>query len=210
MDKLEEFHYFTCPVYAVKKPEFLEPVRKISAQYLERSRARKKTKTPMTVMTGSFSHEPTVSDFSQYVSQTAWNILNAQGFNMDNLVTYFLEMWTQEHNYHSNMEKHLHGHGAQISAFYFLNVPQNGCKVIIHDPRDAKVITNLPEKEPNKVSPAAHQIIFTPEEGTLMFMNAWLPHSFTRNLNKQNSVRFVHMNLGVAQAPEQQKNVEVI
>lgn len=212
MDQLEEFHYFTTPVYAIKKPEFLEPIRSLTKKLLAQSRNRHKNKNPMTVMTSNFSNEPQAQEFAQFISQTAWNILDAQGFNMTNVVTYFTEMWTQEHNFHSSMEQHFHGSGAQISAFYFLEVPENSCKMCIYDPRPSKVIISLPEKDSNVVSHAASQIVFTPDVGTIILTPAWLSHSFTRNFNKNKPVHFVHMNLSVAPAPEQEPdpNVEII
>jgi uncharacterized protein (TIGR02466 family) len=176
---------------------------------LDKSKSRiAKGKNPMTVMTTNFSLDPDASEFAQYVSQTAWNILSAQGYNMDNLVTFFTEMWTQEHNFHSSMDTHVHGSGAQISAFYFLEVPENACKLIIHDPRPAKVIINLPEKDNNVISPASTMVVFTPQEGTLFLAPAWLPHQFTRNMNPDKPVRFVHMNLAVTLAP--QPEVEIV
>jgi uncharacterized protein (TIGR02466 family) len=211
MDKLEELHYFTTPIYSIVKTEFLEPIRALSAKHLEHSKEHMKSDKPMTVMTGNFSLESEAADFAQYVSQTAWNILNAQGYDMEKLVTYFTEMWTQEHNFHSSMDTHVHGSGAQISAFYFLEVPENACKLIIHDPRPAKVIINLPERDNGKVSPASQMIVFTPQEGTLFLAPAWLPHQFTRNMNPDHPVRFVHMNLAVTLAPPQQEpEVEII
>jgi hypothetical protein len=212
MDQLEEFHYFTSPVYAVKKPEFLAPIKAITKKYLDRSRANKKNKSPMTVMTPNFSNDPEATGFAQYVSQTAWNILDSQGYNVDNMVTYFTEMWTQEHNFHSSMDQHIHGSGSQVSAFFFLEVPANSCKMVIYDPRPAKVIIGLPEKDHSKISQSANTIVFTPEAGTIIFTPAWLPHSFTRNLNKTQPVHFVHMNLSVSPAPEVEAdpNVEVI
>jgi uncharacterized protein (TIGR02466 family) len=129
---------------------------------------------------------------------------------MDSLVTFFTEMWTQEHRHMSSMETHIHGHGVQISAFYFIDAPKDSCKLVLHDPRQAKVIINLPEKDANKITLGSHQIVFTPEEGTLIFVNAWLPHSLTKNMS-QGPMRFVHMNLSVAVAPEaQEPEVEVI
>jgi uncharacterized protein (TIGR02466 family) len=207
MDKLEEAHYFASPIYVVKKPEFLYAVRTVSEQYAEASREGSKGAT---LMTGTYTHEPELEEFSRYVSQTAWNILESQGYNMDSLVTFFTEMWTQEHGYMSSMETHIHGHGVQISAFYFIDVPKDSCKLVLHDPRHAKVIINLPEKDATKITGASHQVVFTPEAGSLIFANAWLPHSFTKNMS-QEPMKFVHMNLSVAVAPEaQEPNVEVI
>ena len=209
MDKLEEYHYFTTPIYTLIKTEFLEPIRNISAKYLEESKTCMKVDNPMMTMTGNFSLDEGAAEFAQYVSQTAWNVLNAQGYDMEHLVTFFTEMWTQEHNFSSSMDTHVHGSGVQISAFYFLDVPENACKLIIHDPRPAKVIINLPEKDNSKVTPASQMIMFTPQDGTLILAPAWLPHQFTRNMNPDKPVRFVHMNLAVTQAPPL-ANVEII
>ena len=205
MDKLEEAHYFASPVYMVRKTEFLESVRTVSSRYEEASKAHKVS--PVTMMTASYSHEPELEEFSRYVSQTAWNILSSQGYAMDNLVTFFTEMWTQEHNHLSSMETHVHGHGVQISAFYFIDVPKDSCKLVIHDPRPGKVIINLPEKNAHDITMGSHQIVFTPEPGGLIFANAWLPHSFTKNMS-QEPMRFVHINMSVAVAPEPE--VEIV
>jgi uncharacterized protein (TIGR02466 family) len=207
MDKLEEAHYFASPIYVVKKPEFLEAVRTVSTRYEEAHREGSKGAT---LMTGTYAHEPELEEFSRYVSQTAWNILSSQGYNMDSLVTFFTEMWTQEHGHMSSMETHIHGHGVQISAFYFIDAPKDSCKLVLHDPRQAKVIINLPEKDATKITMGSHQVVFTPEAGTLIFANAWLPHSFTKNMS-QEPMRFVHMNLSVAVAPHtHEPEVEVI
>jgi len=215
MDKLEEFHYFTTPVYAIRKPEFLPSVRAVTKEYLAKSAEKpcKKNKNPATLMTSDFSGEPSINEFVQYVSQTAWNILDSQGYDMEHLVTYFMEMWTQEHNAGSGIDQHVHGHGAAISAFYFLDVPENSNQLIIYDPRPAKVITNLPLKDMSQLTPGSVMATFKPEEGTLYFTPSWLPHSFTRNSNKTKPMRFVHMNLNVspaAKSKEPKPEVEII
>lgn len=205
MDQLKEAHYFASPIYVVQKPEFLDAVRTVSLRYEDVSRDYQKN--PTTLMTSTYAHEPELEEFSRYVSQTAWNILESQGYNMEDLVTFFTEMWTQEHGHTSSMETHIHGRGVQISAFYFIEVPKDSCKLVLHDPRQAKVIINLPEKDANKITMGSHQIVLTPEVGTMIFVNAWLPHSLTQNMN-QEPMKFVHMNLSVALS--QEPNVEVI
>jgi len=215
MDKLEEYNYFSSTVYAIKKPDFLPSVRAVTKEYLAKSKDSpcKKKRNPATQMTADFSGEPAIAEFTQYVSQTAWNILDAQGYAMENFVTYFMEMWTQEHNAGSGMEQHVHGHGSSISAFYFLDVPENSNQMIIYDPRPAKVITNLPMKDMSQLTPASIMAMFKPEEGTLIFTPSWLPHSFTRNSSKNKPMRFVHMNLTVSPAPKVQEpkpDVEIV
>jgi hypothetical protein len=200
MDKLEELSCFASTVYIVKKPEFLESVIKVSDRYLKESKN-------LVTMTGTYSHEPEIAEFAQYVSQTAWNILASQGYSVDKLVTYFTEMWTQEHKKYSSMDCHIHGNSAQISAFYFLTTPKDSCRLVIHDPRPAKVIISLANADDSVINQAAHQIVFTPDPGTLIFANSWLPHSFSRN-GSDEPMQFVHMNLSVSVAP--QENVEII
>ena len=212
MDKLEEMVYYQTIIYAIEKPEFLESVRSISDKYLEISKSQDPDHDKrLTLMTGTYAHEPEVAYFSQYVAQSAWNILSTQGFAMEFLATHFNEMWTQEHRFGSSMDTHVHPYGAQITAFYFLDVPENSNKLITHDPRPAKVISSLYSENVNNINMATDPITFTPKEGLLIFTNAWLPHSFSRN-ESQNPFRFVHMCLGVIQAPERlpDPNVEII
>jgi uncharacterized protein (TIGR02466 family) len=206
MEQLQEATYFPTKVYAIKKPEFLEAVNDVSMHYLAEA-YDKNPERQMTVMTASYANDPRVADFAQYVSQTAWNILQSQGYAMDKLVTFFTEMWTQEHNAFSDMTYHVHNMGSQISAFYFLDVPKGGSQMLIHDPRPTKMMINLPEANDKIVSNSTSQIVFTPEPGTLLLTNSWLPHSFTKNMSME-PTRFVHMNLGVTVAPEPE--VEVV
>ena len=64
MDKLEELHYFTTPIYSIVKTEFLDPIRALSAKHLEHSKEHMKSDKPMTVMTGNFSLESEAADFA--------------------------------------------------------------------------------------------------------------------------------------------------
>ena len=52
VNDLQEFHYFSSPVYSIRKPEFLEPIRAISKKLLEPPQKPNKKNNPMTVMTG--------------------------------------------------------------------------------------------------------------------------------------------------------------
>ena len=208
MDILDEVHYFSSSIYAVNKLEFLNPIRQLSEKLIDQCKCGE---NPMTVMTTDFSGNPDANEFAQYVSQTAWNILKSQGYDMENMVTYFTEMWTQEHNYQSSMDLHVHGSGVQMSAFYFLDVPDNSSVAIFHDPRPAKVIINLPEADSGKITPASTQISIKPVEGTIMFVPPYVPHQFTRNMNQERPMRFVHMNLSIMPAKKEENSmVEII
>ena len=191
------YQLFVAPMYKLQKPEFLPTVKKIAKKYISKRKKQVELNSNYPVyMTESINFEPEMLEFSNYVAQTAWNILNEQGYNMQFFQTYFIEMWGQEHHKGSSMEKHIHGNGAVISGFYFLDCPADS-KVFFHDPRDAKVITSLPEKDQSQWTAATNIVNFPIENGDLIFSNSWLPHSFDRVTGKD-SLRFIHFNIGVS------------
>jgi Putative 2OG-Fe(II) oxygenase len=210
MDKLEEMVYYPTRVYAIMKLEFLEAVSAVSDKYLDLSRRAEHAEQNFkrTLMSPAFMHDPDVAYFAQYVSQTAWNILSSQGYDMNGVATFFTEMWTQEHRHMSSMDTHVHPRGAQISAFYFLKVPEKTSTLVLHDPRPGKVMINLFPSDNSVVSDASDPIVLSVKEGMLLFTNAWLPHSFSVNEDLE-PMQFVHMNLGVMPAPATQE-VEII
>jgi uncharacterized protein (TIGR02466 family) len=202
-NKIEAIPLFTCPVFMMDKPEFLDVARKISKKFI----AKRKKETELNpnypvYMTESINFDIEMLDFSNFVAQISWDILDSQGYAMNFFSTFFTEMWAQEHYQHSTMEKHIHGNGAVISGFYFIDVPKNSSRVIFHEPKDSKVITNLPEKDMANGTHASSMINFEPKEGQLMITNSWLPHSFTKNESKK-PLRFIHFNIAVQQAPQQ-------
>lgn len=147
-------------------------------------------------MSGNFFGDPRMSRFSEFVGATAWNILNEQGYVMQDKAVQFTEMWTQEHHKHSAMDAHVHGFGSQIVGFYFLDTPENCSCVVFHDPRAAKVQIDLPEQDIGMATPASKMINFEPKPGMMIFANSWLAHSFTRHAADK-PIKFVHFNLTV-------------
>jgi len=205
MDKLDEVGYFASSVYLVKKPEYLDIVK---ASAYKNFVDGPRNAIHDIQMGANMSLDPDVQPFAQYVSQTAWNVLNSQGYNMTPLVTFFTEMWMQRHNQNSGMEQHLHSQ-TQVTAFYFLTVPEGGCTMTLHDPRHAKVYASIGESDPSKYTAASNSVVFTFSPGDLVLTNSWLPHSFSRNQSEQ-PTEFIHMNLGVMQNPNPPPQAEVI
>ena len=204
--QMNEWHYFTSAVYTISKPEFLKDVNKISREYVNRIKKTNKLDEIYPVyMSDNMYTDNRLSEFTNFVGYIAGDILTRQGYNMSNYNIVFYEMWTQEHYKFSGQEEHIHP-GCQISGFYFLDVPKNTPKVIIHDPRPAKVFSNLPEVDMTQATYGSTMINFTPESGTLMMTNSWLPHSFTKNPSEK-PFRFIHFNLGVV--PKQQVNTQI-
>ncbi len=198
--QLEVAYHFPCPIYIIERPDFLDAVKVVSEESLEVSRKEcDLDELYPVVMTGNYYADARVTDFANFVGATAWNILQEQGYAMEDKVVQFTEMWTQEHHKHSSMEQHVHGFGVQIVGFYFLEAPENSSRVVFHDPRAGKVQNDLPEQEMSNATPASRMVNFEAKEGRLIFSNSWLPHSFTRHASDK-PVKFVHFNLTVTQA----------
>ena len=205
--QLQVAYHFPCPIYVIERPDFLEAVNAISEEALEVQRKERDLNEIYPVyMTGNYFGDPRMAGFSEFVGATAWNILNEQGYAMQNMAVQFTEMWTQEHHKHSAMDAHVHGFGSQIVGFYFLETPEGGSNVVFHDPRAGKVQIDLPEQNMSAATPASKMINFTPKPGMMIFANSWLMHSFTRHAADL-PIKFVHFNLTVIHQPQQACNI---
>jgi uncharacterized protein (TIGR02466 family) len=200
-DILTPHEHFPSVVYSIEKPEYLDTVRKVSQRYLALRKKSEPKLNPMhPVQTNGYAHEPELAEFTGYIAQVAWTILNDQGHDVANLGTYIQEMWTQEHNQYNGHDEHIHSRGAQITGMYILDCPEDTCKVAVHDPRYGRNQINLPEADLNKITLASSTALFIPKPGMFYFFNSWLPHSVTRN-DKKTPTRLVHFNLGVRELP---------
>jgi len=206
---LNAYAHFSAPIYEINAPEFLDITKKVSNDFLKNRKDVVDLNPHYPVyMTENMHNHPDLADFSKFVGETAWGILDSQGYAMDNLSTYFTEMWCQEHHTGSSMDKHIHNNGAVLSGFYFLNCPDDA-RVVFHDPRDAKVITSLPEKDPTQATHASNMINFKAIAGNLILSNSWLPHSFNKNI-ENTPLTFIHVNIAVAAAMPTQTYVEIV
>ena len=200
--QLQVAYHFPCPIYIIERPDFLEAVNAISEEFLDVAKKERDLNEIYPVhMTGNYFGDPRMAGFSEFVGATAWNILNEQGYAMQDKAVQFTEMWTQEHHKHSAMDAHVHGYGSQIVGFYFLETPEGGSNVVFHDPRAAKVQIDLPEQNMSAATPASKAINFTPKPGMMIFANSWLMHSFTRHAADL-PIKFVHFNLTVIHQPQ--------
>lgn len=209
-DQLNVAFSFACPIYSIEKPEFLDAVNEVSNEALETAhKDRSLDEIYPVYMSGNYFDDPRMQEFSKYVGMTAWNILNEQGYAMQDKVVSFTEMWTQEHYKHSSMEQHMHGYGVQLVGFYFLEVPEDcTTRAVFYDPRVGKVMSELPEQDETQLTIASKMINFEPKPGLLMFANSWLAHSFTRNASDK-PLKFVHFNLTAQYNPNYQAQCEL-
>ena len=198
-NQLQVAYHFPCPIYIIERPDFLEVVNQVSEEGLENQRKTQElNEIYPVVMSGNYCDDSRINSFAEFVGATAWNILNEQGYAMQDKLVSFTEMWTQEHHKHSAMDQHVHGFGSQIVGFYFLETPENCSRVVFHDPRAGKTQIDLPEQDMNMATPASKMINFEPKPGMMIFSNSWLAHSFTRHAADK-PIKFVHFNLTVIQ-----------
>ena len=197
--QLQVAYHFPCPIYLIDRLDFLEAANTVSEEALDVARKERDLNEIYPVyMTSNYFNDPRMAKFSEFIGSTACNILNEQGYDMQDKAVQFTEMWTQEHHKHSAMDVHVHGFGSQIVGFYFLETPEDCSKVVFHDPRAAKVQIDLPEQDKNIATPASKAVNFTPKPGMMIFANSWLAHSFTRHAAEL-PIKFVHFNLTVIQ-----------
>ena len=201
-NELTILNYFPSSVYIIKKPEYLEAAKEVVKSNVKSLKKMGMQANPLCELyqTANFADDPRMADFSNFVGSTGWNILQSQGYQMADKNTFFESMWCQEHHKLSSMEQHVHpNNGAQLVGFYFIDTPKDCPRAIIYDPRPGKVQISMDETNREEVTNASNMINFIPEPGMLIFTNAWLPHSFTRN-GSSKSFRFIHFNIGVRQA----------
>jgi len=211
---LTPYNHFPTTIYAIDKPEFLDNVRSISMKYLENIKKEKKEQDQeqallYPVQTYGFFHEPEMDEFNSFVLGSARAILMNQGYNMDGKVPFLQEMWCQEHNQLQGHDEHIHSEGNQITGFYFIDAPESGCKVALHDPIYTRRQVALPEKDLDTITDASKTVLYVPKPGSLYFINSWLPHSVTRNLGKD-PTRMVHFNISVRAMPPQSTKKAVV
>jgi len=196
-NQLETYIYFPTPVYKINKPEYLNDVRAVMTDKIDDVK-KNNTLHPIypVYQTDTLLGIEQVKPFLDYIGSTSWNVLESQGYDMDNFSVYFHEIWGQEHYKHSLHEEHVHGHGCQLVGFYFLDTPMDCGRLVIHDPRPAKRLVNPPEKDASLVSMGSTAINFETTPGDLFIVPSWVPHSFSRH-GSESPLRFIHFTIGL-------------
>lgn len=193
-DTWSQYSYFPSSIYTLEKPEFLQDVSKIAEEYLEDSIKHHDLNEIYPVMhTNNMVDDERLSTFKSYILNTCWNILNNEGYPMDNKRTYFTAMWMQTHYKFSSMERHVHP-GCHLVGFYFIESHENGCFPYFHDPRPGKEMLDQPPDFRQEITNATNMIHFKPKPGSFLFADSWLPHSFSRNQSTK-PVKFIHFNV---------------
>jgi hypothetical protein len=210
MNELETSLYFATPLYSITRSDFTPVVLPVFDEYVKKALEL----TPMnpihaSVMTTDMSQDERLADFRSFILGTAYNILTAQGYKMDNQVPYFHSLWGQEHHKYSDMPEHIHNDSVQLVGFYFLDCPENSSHLVVHDPRYGKRQIDLPQVEPGKITMATSIINFPPQQGMMIFANSWLPHSFSRHAGDK-PFKFIHFNISLQQFVPQTTGATIV
>lgn len=193
---LNAMQFFPSMVYTSKRPDLLDISREVSSEYIQKiSENKDLNEIYPSYQSPEMKYDKRMEELVSFISLSSWQILQDQGHAMSKFDTFCLSMWCQEHHKHSMMEQHIHS-GPQIVGFYFIDVPQNSSRLVLHDPRAGKMQINIMEENKTRSTNASHHMMFTPSEGDIVFTNSWLPHSFTRN-SSENPIKFLHFNIGV-------------
>jgi len=193
---MNEFHYFPTAIYREEKPEWVEHVLKHAEKFYAQQKIEHKRcgiEIPV-IQTTCMRHDPELFFLSDYFAKVAKDILEKQGYFLNNVDLFTSGMWAQEILFNGMHEPHTHAN-TQMCGMLFLTTPENGAFPIFSDPRPGKLMTDFMMVD-NSVKVGTPKIYFNNVvPGTFMFFNAWVPHQLTINTSQQ-STKFVHFTLG--------------
>ena len=125
------------------------------------------------------------------IAKNSFEMLSEQGYDMTNKATSITEFWAQNILHLGQHAEHVHQNNAQITGFYFVDVPENSSIPYVFDPRYGKRQINMMQKNEQDTTYASTEFGFNVKPGDLMMFNSWLPHGFGRNQSKE-SFTFIH------------------
>jgi len=189
---VNEFYYFSCPVYRTELPGWVDQVLAVTQKHYDKS--REEFGPSVVVQTYNLTADPELSFISNYFRDTCVEILSKQGYRTDLHDFYTSSMWGQEFGCYGSNLLHVHGN-TLMSGFYFLETPEGGPYPIFEDPRPAKLMCDLPLKDYENVYVATPGIHFNNlAPGSLLVANSWLPHRFQMSQSEK-PAKFIHFTI---------------
>jgi len=208
-DILDTFLHFNSPIYYIEIPEWVDKTNKICDKYIkeikknnvkviknrEKELGKKIGDHGMSHHSKSLIGELNLKELKDYIGLTSWNILNNMSYDLSDYELFWTELWVQEFSEKGggHHEGHMH-YDNHISGFYFLKCSDKTSMPVFHDPRPAKVITQLPQKNENNITLSSDKIHYKPKPGTMILFPSYMEHQFTVD-NGIEPFRFIHFNL---------------
>ena len=208
-ENLESTEYFASPIYVVQLPELVKALNKASDPFIKNAKEKnkkliKEQEKKFKKKIGDFgmSHHstslidiPEFKTLQTYVGNRSIEILEHMGYDLKDYEILWTEFWVQEfaEKGGGHHEKHIH-YNNHISGFYFLKCSEKTSFPVFHDPRPAKIISQLPFKNSNEICLSTDKINYKPMPGTLIMFPAFLEHQFAVDPGIE-PFRFIHFNL---------------
>jgi uncharacterized protein (TIGR02466 family) len=208
-DQLASSTYFSSPIYYIEIPEWVDDANKVCNKYIketiknnvkvikerEKKLGKKIGDHGMSYHSTSLVGDPALKELQEYIKATSWNILDHMGYDLTNYELFWTEFWVQEFGKKGggHHENHIH-YDNHISGFYFLKCSEKTSIPIFHDPRQAKLMAQLPLKNETEITLGTDKINFKIKPGTMIFFPSYLGHQFLID-NGVDPFRFIHFNL---------------
>jgi uncharacterized protein (TIGR02466 family) len=208
-DQLTSSIYFSSPIYSIEIPEWVDDANKVCDKYIKDARknnvkvikerekkfGKKIGDHGMSYHSKSLVGDPDLKELQEYIGVTSWNVLDHMGYDLKNYELFWTEFWVQEFGDKGggHHEGHIH-YDSHISGFYFLKCSDKTSMPVFHDPRPAKLMTQLPLKNETAITLGAHKIHYKPKPGTMMFFPSYMEHQYVVD-NGVEPFRFIHFNL---------------
>jgi|TARA_R110000803_G_scaffold129715_1_gene196925 uncharacterized protein (TIGR02466 family) len=199
---MEAYHYFSTPIFAEEKPDFVNSLNKSSNKFINDSKKKEKYHIKKYGDFGKIYHSVQLTkendfiDFRNYVGERSVEYLTNMGYDMSIYNCAFTELWVQEFAKKGGGHHSAHIHWNQhISGFYFLKCSDKTSYPIFHEPKTGARATKLKMKTDIKgVWPGNEIIQFKPKPGTLIIFPGYLEHEFPVDFGID-PFRFIHFNI---------------
>jgi len=199
---MDKQNYFSTPIWAEDRPEFLKSLNKFSEPYVKSARNKNKDYIKKYGDFGRSHHSTPLMndnnflDFRNYIGSRSWEFLDNHGYDMKQYQVSLTEMWVQEFSKKGGGHHPAHIHWNQhVSGFYFLKCSDKTSYPIFHEPKTGARCTKLKMKPKlNGIYNGMEQIYFKPIPGTLIIFPGYLEHEFAVDHGVE-PFRFIHWNI---------------
>jgi uncharacterized protein (TIGR02466 family) len=184
-------NYFSTEIFPEGKPEWVYPLMEITNPIIKNLKENNKN---LFVYHSETITKELPKFFIDYIAKKSFSFWEKQGYDLDKFNFVLRDCWVQEFNElgQGHHEGHIHWNN-HVSGFYFLKCSDKSSYPIFHDPRPAKIMMQLPEKNKDLITSASGSFFIKPEPGLFVFFPAFLEHQFTL-VEKPEPFRFIHFN----------------
>jgi len=192
---MQGYAYFPTVIYREEFPEFIkESLAVAEDSYF--SADQENELSHQIIQTGDVSSDPRLAGLTSRIIEESTSIIDSQGYALTGATVFIADLWAQKFGYLANNLQHVHSNRV-LSGFYFLTVPKNSGHPLFSDPRQGKMMSDLPLKSNEKVDIATPNIAFDNiVNGTMLIFNSWLPHLISSH-RSYDPLKFIHFNVGV-------------